>query len=320
MTAYLCGNPKTDEFPMYRIVPREQIDTRAWNRCVDAAPNASIFGHSDFLDFATVRWKGLVRGNYEAVFPLAESSKFGIPYLYRPPGLARVDVFSPTLTAAEEMKFVLEMIQRRYLFADIVVAGDVPPAVTPTKTQTAPVLSQYLTIETDDFQTLFEEKFSGSCRRNIARKASDKPLEVVRDILPQRFLNFATTSVAARKIPKFDRQIPAMEKFVAGALKTGLGSLWGAGLGDEILSIALITYYRDTAYLNFIFAGEEGQKQNANYFLVSEIIRAHFPAIRGFDFCGSNIPSIGIFNRRFGAEDVGHTSVRTGVLKSLLKV
>ena len=298
---------------MYRIIQRQDIDTAAWDRCVDASPNAALFGRSAFLDFAANRWRGLVRGDYTGVFPLVESSKFGIPYLYRPPGLARIDLYSPHSISETELSEVLKTIRKSYLLADILLAGKLATQDTPPKTKITPFLSQYLTIETDDFESLFQKSFNASSR-NLIRKAAKNGLVATRQNDVAKYMEMAKTSVAAGKIHKFQRQLPAMERFANGALKSGLGQIWFVEGPDGTLSAALITARDGVTYLNFIFANEAGQKANANYLLVSEIIRAHFPRIRGFDFCGSNIDSIGQFNKRFGAEDREHTAIRMGRL------
>lgn len=302
---------------MYRVIKRKHIDTDAWDACVESAPNGTIFGKSAFLDIATGRWRGLVRGDYEHVFPLVESSKFGLPYLYRAPGLARIDLYSSKPASGEDWRQIFKIIRKRYFHVDILIAGELTKDVFPGTALVSHPQSQYLDTGNMTFEGIWKNAFNASCR-NIIRKATKKGLEAHRSDDVQAFMKLARNSVAAQKIPKFHRQTAAMERFAEGALQRGFGELWFVREGDHLHSAALVTYDRGVLYLNFIFADVAGLKSNANYLLISEMIRTHSPTIRGFDFCGSDIEPIGAFNRRFGSENHSHTLVRAGLLAGIL--
>ncbi len=302
---------------MYRVIKRKHIDRDAWDACVESAPNGSIFGKSAFLDLAAQRWHGLVRGDYEYVFPLIEGSKFGLTYLYRAPGLARIDLYSSKTPSDEDWRQVFKIIRKKYLYVDILINGELTMDELRGAFHVSHPVSQYLDIGDNDFEEVWKNAFNASCR-NIIRKATKTGLAAYRSDDVEEFMNLARNSVAADKIPKFHRQTAAMERFAKGALQNEFGELWFVRDGDHVHSSALVTYHREVLYLNFIFADVTGLKSNANYLLISEMIRAHSPNIHGFDFCGSDIESIGAFNRRFGSDNRSHTLIRTGLLAGTL--
>ena len=69
---------------MLRFLPRNEVDTVAWDACVAASTQAVVYGYSWYLDSVAGggawRWVGLVMtdeaGTYRAVMPVPLRRKF----------------------------------------------------------------------------------------------------------------------------------------------------------------------------------------------------------------------------------------------------
>ena len=102
---------------------RESVDKTAWNRCVDGAHNALIYGHTWYLDAVTNapgwRWEGLVLPHesgvgYAAVMPVPLRKRWGRWVVYQPLFCQFLAIFSPkTIPPAP----FLEALGKRYRYA-----------------------------------------------------------------------------------------------------------------------------------------------------------------------------------------------------------
>ena len=55
---------------MIRYLQRDEINTRSWDRCIEAADNGLIYAYTHYLDVMARHWDALVYKDYEAVMPL----------------------------------------------------------------------------------------------------------------------------------------------------------------------------------------------------------------------------------------------------------
>jgi hypothetical protein len=69
-----------------RLLNRKKIDETRWNNCVRFGAANLAYAHCRYLDIICENgWKGLVYGDYEAVFPLPLKKRFGIfSYVVQP--------------------------------------------------------------------------------------------------------------------------------------------------------------------------------------------------------------------------------------------
>ncbi|MBO0939497.1 GNAT family N-acetyltransferase [Fibrella sp. HMF5335] len=108
---------------MLRFLTRQQINDAAWNRCIDGAHNALVYGHTWYLDAVTHapgwRWVGLVvehelSDNYAAVLPVPLRKRWGRWVIYQPLFCQFLAIFSPQ--ALDPTPF-LAALGKRYRYA-----------------------------------------------------------------------------------------------------------------------------------------------------------------------------------------------------------
>src|SRR5690606_10879689 len=88
-----------------RYVRHKDIDQEKWDQAIDKSYNGLIYGYSFMLNqMAGKRWDALIQGDYEAIFPLAWNTKFGMPYLYQPYLCQQLGLFSRNKTTKAQVE------------------------------------------------------------------------------------------------------------------------------------------------------------------------------------------------------------------------
>ncbi len=74
---------------------RNQINEDLWNQCVEQSMNPRIYALTWYLDSVCDNWYGLTNENYDFVFPVPISKKWGfIPWVAQPPFCQQLGCFS----------------------------------------------------------------------------------------------------------------------------------------------------------------------------------------------------------------------------------
>lgn len=78
----------------FQILESHKIDFNKWDDCIEESSNGLVYGLSEYLNYTTDNWKGVVVDNYVAVMPIPWRKKFGITYTYEVPFLQQAGVYS----------------------------------------------------------------------------------------------------------------------------------------------------------------------------------------------------------------------------------
>ncbi len=77
------------------LLKRNQIDDKKWNTCVQNAINPRIYGLTWYLDSVCDNWLGITNEQYDFVFPVPLSKKWGIiPWVAQPPFCQQLGLFA----------------------------------------------------------------------------------------------------------------------------------------------------------------------------------------------------------------------------------
>jgi hypothetical protein len=78
-----------------KYLKRNDIDPVLWNACIESNEYYIPYARFEYLDaLCNGSWGALVKGRYEAVFPLPYRKKWGlIPYVYQPVFCQQLGVF-----------------------------------------------------------------------------------------------------------------------------------------------------------------------------------------------------------------------------------
>ncbi len=303
---------------MFRILNQSEIDFRAWDHCVSKAENASLYGKSWYLNILAGNWKGIVKGDYEAVFPLISRKKYGLIYIYQPMGVPTVAWYHAYKADEGDYAPILQLVSENYDMADInLLCGE-----REILTQFFPDdcmnngKKQCLDMRDKGFERLIKG-FSRGHKYSI-RKALRHSIEIKQGFDPDVFWSVAFACDSYRLHRGYTENLERMKALISLGIKTQTGQIWLAYDRLEPISAGYLMESDGVLYFLYLFTPASGLQLCANHLMTQEIIRFNHQNILKFDFGGSNIPSIRFFNLGFGAKDETIVEIRSGSLRPIV--
>jgi hypothetical protein len=288
---------------LIRFLTRSQIDDAAWNACVDASPQAVVYGQSWYLDAVADRWAGLVQtddaGQYVAVMPLPLRHKriAGLPYLWtvnHPLFCQFLGLFARTDTDAGPFFAVM---RGRYRFGAGFSSLQAPPD---TGFESRPLFTHVL-----DLSVGYDAIRRGYSRdRLLNLRRAEAANWTVRDSTdPEPMLQFFRDN-HADGITKNGVAEWAYDRFrglFAELQRRGLTTLRYAERDGQAEAGAFFVQHGNRIIYLFNAATPAGRRGNARTLLLDQMIREQAGQLLLFDFESPEKPDIVRFYQSFGA-------------------
>ena len=267
----------------------QQIDKQKWDACIDDAHNGLVYAYTFYLDGMAKHWDALVLDDYEAVMPLPWNKKFGITYLYTPPFIQQLGIFSKTKVSDAIQHSFVTAARQRFRFAELFVnincSAAQPNYILPLHNNYQLLRAGYKTTllksikHAARFNIKYEEEFETDTAINLYQSnyASRVP-----HIKEQDYTNFIKVCEAAK-------------------FKNGLVIRKVTGDNGHIMAIVLLLKDNKRLYNIISAVTARGRQCEASYFLYDQLIAEFSEEGLTLDFEGSSIESIAGFYRKFGA-------------------
>ncbi len=304
---------------MFRILNHSEIDYDAWDTCVSKSQNPSLYGKSWYLNIFAGNWKGIVKGDYEAVFPLIYRNKYGMKYICQPMGIPTVAWYRGSNADEKDYTPILQLVSENFDMADInLLCGDreiLDHYISSKCMNTAK--KQCLDMRDKSFDRLIQG-FSRGHKYSI-RKALRHGVHIKRGFDADEFWSvvFSTDTYKINRDYTDNRE--RMKTLISEGIKNKTGQIWLAYHKLEPISAAFLMESDGILYFLYLFTSPSGLQLCANHLMTREIVRFNHRKIHTFDFGGSNIPSIRFFNMGFGTKDETYIEIRSGRLRPLVE-
>jgi hypothetical protein len=276
---------------------QQEIDKKAYDRCIDASHQSLIYAKSAYLDQMATNWDLLVLDNYAAVMPLTWRKKMGIRYLYQPAFTQQLGIFSDTIIGADIVDLFLNETRKHFSFGEIFI-NNLSENILPAKT-----CSNY-TISLDAPYKKIETDFKADLKRNLSR-AKKKGLQYIaaNDVslaidLYQAHYGARTPQVSKKDFQQFKKLCGIAQQQNQLLIRQVL-----QGENRQLLAIGVFLKDDRRIYNLANTTVPEGRKCGANHLLLSELISEFAEKPFVLDLEGSNIPGIASFYQNFGAVD-----------------
>lgn len=272
------------------IIPSYRIDHVKWNACIQQSFNGLIYASAEYLDHVADNWTGIVVNDYEAVMPVPWRKKFGIRYTYDVPFIQQLGLFGnrPELSLNNMLPHLFRICSYgdyHFNFAN---------CVSDTADRTNFILS--LNSRYEDI----EKGFSHDVRQNILKASrsglvySPASIDEAVDVFQQLY---------RKKLVRIsDVQFQNFRKICK--LLDGQGKVFVKKAVDQnstLMAIALFLKDQRRIYNMMNSTLPQGKVGEANYFLLTNVLREFQQSGLVFDFEGSDIPGIQTFYKKFGA-------------------
>lgn len=277
-----------------RYVPRHEIDTARWDACIARAANSLLYGFHFYLDhMAAHQWDALILGDYEAVMPLTWRRKYGIKYLYQPPFMQQAGIFSAQPLPADLIEAFLQSTRNHFRFAEIFLNhANALPALEPHTNYILPLDAPYPQLAANYKKDLVRNLRLASRSPLIYSTEPDLglALESYRAEYSARTPHVRSDDYA--HFAALCRYCRSRDQLVLRAATTP---------GGEILSTALLLRDQNRLYLLQSTTPAAGRRQEANHYLLDQLVREWAGSGLTLDFEGSELPGVAHFYANFGA-------------------
>ncbi len=264
-----------------RLIKDEDIDTVLWDRCISRSQNGDVFGYSWFLDSVCKNWIGIVKGNYNAVMPLALHSQLGISSVKNCSFQNKTDIYSPKeIDKNTRNKFLSTAkvdIKRVKFTSENSELRTKTSKIKPAFSWKLDLIRPYKNINRS------ETDFS---IKQIKHSESDK-IFFNTGILPNGITLLSSLTKSLNK-----KDIDTLRRLSAVSLRKNLGQIYGA-FNEHNRLIAAVLFISSHYKVNIIHTVQtkEAESKKALYGLIDYYIKQHSEKALTLDFFGfQNFP------------------------------
>jgi hypothetical protein len=301
---------------MISYLRHSEIDKKKWDNCVSESQEAGIFVCSFYLDTVDENWTALVLNDYEAVFPIATGTRYGMSYIYQPFFTRYFGLYSKQKVSARLVKAFFEAIPAKFKYIEFCLHEKNEFSVEGYEKRER----KYQLLDLNrPYQELYRD-YSDNARRNIKR-AAKAGCEVQEGIAPSEIVNlFRRTKgqeLEVFKAKDYKKLIRLMEICVEKKMAESIavydqdGKLGAAGF---------FMLYKNRYVFLKSGVTEVGKSNGYMHLLFDTFIRKHSGKEAELDFGGSSVESVARFYKNFGAKDCVYLQVKKNRLPKLINL
>jgi hypothetical protein len=285
---------------MIRHFTHNEINLEKWDTCIENSCFETIYPYSWYLDLVSPGWEGLVRKDYEAVFPITWKKKYGINYIVQPVLSQQLGVFSTVKPSVAVVQSFLNLIPEKFKHIDICLNSSNEISGKEFK------IYKRINYELNTGKEIDELElgYSTNTKRNIKRAFQNQLLIKPADV--ETYIQLRRESDKASFKPE---HYTWLNKLFSGIIKRGSGEIVGVFNNDKLCAAVFWAFSKTRViYLNAV-SNEAGKDKRAMFLLVDHYIRKNAGKKVVMDFEGSMIPGIARFFEGFGAEEMNYCRI-----------
>ncbi len=277
------------------IIQSKNINVEKWDQLVTASSNGLIYAQSNYLDFVSENWDGLIINDYETIMPIPWRTKAGIKYAYTPAFTQQLGLIGAPID--EQTERVIKRIYSTYRYGSILLnAGN---GLTAKLVQASPKPNLLLNLQQpfEQIKLMFRKDHLQN-----AQKALNNGL-IYTEIIPlDKAISFYQ-SINGNKTPHIgNSNYQQLESYCNAVLKINQNCFTRAVINEQgdLLSTALFLKDEKRIYNIMNATSEMGRTEESNHLLFHHVIQEFSEKKLILDFEGSSIPGIKRFYEGFG--------------------
>ncbi len=311
-----------------QLIPRQHIDSAAWDACVAASPQRIVYGYSWYLDAVLPapnwKWVGVVladkTGNYQVVLPvpLRRKQLLGFTYawvVHQPLFCQFLAVFSRD--EGIDLAPFLEIMAQSFRYSSTVSMRHKPDKLA-EPAQLRPLTTHILNLTTT-YETIYR-RYTNDRRLNV-RRAKAANWQVVESTDLEPLLKLFRDNHANR-IPGgvTNWAYDILRNLVKQLQQRGYAQLLYAIREEKIEAGALFVREGNRIIYLFNAASAIGRHGNARALLIDQVIQGNCSQPVLFDFESPEKQSVRDFYKSFGATEETFWSWRWNRLNAIERV
>ena len=275
-----------------------EIERDQWDNCIKNSHSLKPYSYSWYLDIMAPGWEALVDDDYDSVFPIPCSTRFGIQYVSTPKFLQQLGTFSPDKPASSVAVEFLDYMPGTFKLIDLCVGQKAD-------------YDGYKVTERSNFELDLShpyeklyEGFTAECHRKIHHSARKKR-ELTEAVSPEELISLHLISsgslIKGIKLRDYER----LKTLMHYCINNKTGKIIGVRARRKrlIYGLFLIKIHRSITIL-LSAASAESRNNHIGHFVMNEIIKEYSSTSVMLDFACPSIPAAGNLHESFGSVSV----------------
>lgn len=283
---------------MIIYLKNDEIDREQWDNCIKLSPGRKPYAFSWYLDIMAPGWEAMIDDDYDSVFPIPCSGKYGIQYIATPIFLQQLGAFSPDKTQQNALDEFIEYIPDFFRLIDLSVGQRI------SSDRYKVTLKENYELDLSRSYDKIRSGFNSHCKRNIDKSARKRP-EIVSDILPEELIELFQQNRGLEIKGIKPRDYQRLNTLINFCIKNRKGRILGVRKSKKkIIYGIFLVEIKGSKTMLFVVNTPESREKRIGYYVVNEIIKESAGTKTILDFAGSSIPSIASFMESFGSVSV----------------
>jgi hypothetical protein len=277
---------------MIEYLSISNIDIKKYDACISNSLNSRIYAFSWYLNSVCDNWGALIYNDYEAVMPLPFKKKYGLSYIYMPPWVQQLGVFSNEIISEDLVCNFVKSIPKKFKKIAISFNSANQLNLKDIKIRNNYILN--LDILYDDIKRGFTKG-----RRSSINQGHQFGLQIKNsdnlDRLIELFLNEKDKNIS--KNFDFSKLKMLKKNLTSSQLKI----YHIKNSHNDLIGGAVFLFDKQRITYLFSIINNEGKEKQAMSFLINNIIKSYAETNYVLDFEGSMIENIASFFKSFGS-------------------
>ncbi|MGB0166131.1 MAG: hypothetical protein ACPF8V_04685 [Luteibaculum sp.] len=293
----------------YRLYKRSEIDTEAWENCLNTGDFRTVYAHYWYLDaICNFHWEALIFGDYEKVFPLPVNRKLlGFKQVYQPALCQQLGLFGKDITQTELEK-AIHFIKKRYLRVNTNINHHNLELLAGSES-IWPKTNMLLDLNRDYEE--IQQGYSKALRKRIRKWKQVLAVRTVLDVAGLCRFYFENLNSKLQVPISVQKQI---EHLLNAVIQNNRGEILEV-INEQGEPICMGFFIKDFGRIYNVFGASntEGREKHAMAVLLDFMVENNSRKAQFLDFEGSEIEGVATFFSSFGTQ-----IEKYGVLRSKL--
>ncbi len=300
---------------MIRYLENKAIDKKQWDQLIQTASNGMVYAMSWYLDIVSPGWDAMVENDYESVFPLPHSKKYGINYLRQPHFTQQLGIFSSRPVSESLVQKHLNAIPEKFRFIEINLNTNNYSSSGDFKNEKR--LTHLLDLNSS-YETLYKA-YSENLKRNISKAVkSELSLDFNGDEnrIVSMFRQNRGKDIAALKSKDYQTLLILMKE---GRRRGIVQVIVAKTIKGNLCAGAIFIYSHGQIIFLFSATSSEAKKNGAMSMIIDHVIKSNAGKAMILDFEGSMDPNLARFYKGFASKEAVYLRIRRNNLPKFVR-
>lgn len=301
---------------MIRLIPKNEIDEKAWNSAVHSTGLDLPYAFTWYLNITCANYNGLILDDYEAVMPLPFKKKMGVNYLYQPFFSQQLGIYSAIKTTDSIVNEFVGSIPQTYKYIDLYFneTNNLEQLISRHDSTVSRRHTSHLNLSRS-YEAIYKG-YNSNTKRNL-KKAKQSEIEKIGSIEELIEIFKSQKTKAATGLNETDYKL--LKKLSVECLRRDIGQIEVIKIQGEIA--AGIFYIKLNKKIIWLFPvlNNKFKEDRPLFSLTDQIIKKYADTNHILDFEGSMIPNVQRIYDGFGADKISYSHLRWNRLPWYIK-